>query len=165
MIGILSTIGYGVIGSIIASLIYAVFNNYINYWIIYRKSDFTGYWKNSILDSDKSIIKTDYCYLLHNKRTGMIKGTIVREFPENQNSRKWLYTGAIVNDRIVMSFWSAYEYQRSDGSCYLFLTGDKKFEGIYIHSIGGDRIGGACVVLEKITDMDKIKQLKNHFKK
>lgn len=165
MVDILINIGYGVIGSVIASFIYAIFNDYIDYWLVYRKSDFTGYWKNSVLDSHKNVIKIDYCHLLHNRRTGTIKGTIVREFPETQNDRKWFCNGVIVNDRIIMSFWSAYEHQKSDGSGYLFLTGDKKFEGVYMHSTNENKIASVDVMSEMITDVDKINRAKKLFKK
>lgn len=161
MFGFLTNLFSGIVGSVLATM----FSDYIDYWLIYRKSDFTGYWKNSVFDSNNEVVKIDYCHLLHDKRKGTFKGTIVRAFPKKQSTRKWFCNGAIVKDKGIMSFWSAYESQKSDGSGYLLLTDDKKFEGIYMHSTNDNRIVSVNVMSEKLKDVDKIDQVKKLFRK
>ena len=151
--------------TVVGSFVYAIFSDYVDYLRIYRKSDFTGNWKNSVLDSSGNVVKIDYCRLLHNKRNGTIKGTIVREVPESYNYRKWYCNGVLIRDRIIMSFWSANDSQKSDGSGYLFLTEDKKFEGVYIHSTKDNKITTVNVKSEKVQDMEKIKRIKKLLKK
>ncbi len=153
-----------IIISVVSCFIYAIFSDYVDYVIIYRKSDFTGYWKNSVLNSNGDVVKIDYCHLLHNKRNGTIKGTIVREVPEEQNYRKWYCNGVLIRDRIIMSFWSANDTQKSDGSGYLFLKQDKKFEGVYMHSTADNKIATVNVMSEKVQDVNKIKRVKLLFK-
>lgn len=160
MIEILICIVLGVI----SSFIYAVFSDYIDYLLVYRKSEFTGYWRNSILDANGQEVKIDYCHLLHDKRKGTIKGKIIREVPERQNYRRWYCNGVLIKDRIIMSFWSADESQKSDGSGYLFLIDDKKFEGVYMHGTRENEIETVKVMSEKIKDIDKIKRVKKQFK-
>ena len=151
--------------SIIAAFLYARFSDYIDYWLVYRKSSFTGYWRNCVFDNNNNIVKVDYCHLAHRKRNGIVKGIILREYPEKQNSRRWYCNGVIVKDRIIMSFWSMDDSQNSDGSGYLFLTGDEKFEGIYLHSTSGNKIETVKVKSEKIRDVKQIKRVKKLFKK
>lgn len=154
-----------IIFAVVGSFVYAIFSDYVDYWIVYRKSDFTGYWKNSVLNSNGDVVKIDYCHLLHNKRNGIIKGTIVREVPEDYNYRKWYCNGVLIRDRIIMSFWSANDSQKSDGSGYLFLTEDKKFEGVYMHSTKDNKITTVNVMSEKVQDTEKIKRIKKLLKK
>lgn len=160
MLEVLEGIAIGVAGS----FVYALFSDYIDYWLVYRKSEFTGYWKNSVYGANNQIAKIDYCYLLHNKRKGTLKGTIVREFPEEQNYRRWYCNGVIIKDKIIMSFWSADDTQKSDGSGYLFLTKDKRFEGVYMHGTKDNKIATVNVMSEKINDIDQIKRVKRLLK-
>ena len=160
----MSELFVGILGSVIGALIYAVFSDYVDYLLVYRKSEFTGYWRISILDKNGQEIKIDYCHLLHDKRRGIIKGNIVREVPEKQNYRKWYCNGALIKDRIIVSFWSAKDSQKSDGSGYLFLVDDKRFEGIYMHGTFENKIETENVILEKVKDVDKIKHVKKQLK-
>ena len=131
----------------------------LKFILIYRKSDFTGYWRSNILDDENNIVKTDYCRLLHNKRTGIIEGYIARHSPENQDYRRWYCNGVIVDQKIIMSFWSVKNTTRSDGCGYLFLTDDRKFEGIYIHGTKNNDIVKAKVISEKVHNRDDIKKI------
>lgn len=160
MLEMLICIGLGVI----SSFVYAIFSDFIDYLFVYRKSEFTGYWRNSILDVSGQELKVDYCHLLHNKRNGIIKGKIIREVPEQQNYRKWYCNGVLIKEKIIMSFWSANDSQKSDGSGYLFLMDDKRFEGVYMHGTRENNIETVKVMSEKIKDIDKIKRVKKQFK-
>ena len=62
-----------------------------------------------------------------------------------------------------MSFWSVDESQKSDGSGYLFLTSDKKFEGIYMHSTNENKIASVNVMSEKIRDVNQLERIKKLF--
>lgn len=140
-------------------LAYLCFKETLNYLFIYRKSDFTGYWRNSVFNNKGEIVKVDYCHLLHDKRTGIIKGYIARQHPEDQDYRRWHCNGVLVDQKIIMSFWSVNDTTRSDGCGYLFLTDDWKFEGVYIHGTKDNDIGKVKVISEKVRNPNDIKKV------
>lgn len=142
------------------SALYACFSERVDYWLIYRKSDFTGFWKNSVLDKNGQILKVDYCHLLHNPKSGVIKGRIIRNHPETQNDRRWNCNGVLKDQKIIMTFWSTNGTTRSDGSGYLFLVADRTFKGVYMHGTPNNTIENVDVMSEKIKDPDEIKRIK-----
>lgn len=158
-IGILVSIATGVLVTILCSFFKEIYDKFR----LYGRSKFTGYWETHILDKQGNILKIDYCELQHNRYNGEIKGRIIREVPDNQNTRKWKCNGVLQNEKIIMSFW-AEDGIKSDGSGYLFLVDDYTFEGLYMHTGKNNNISNVKVKSQKVMDSTKIKKIKIGFK-
>lgn len=149
-----------ILGVILGFLLDAAFREAIDYLWVYRKSDFTGYWKSSVFDASGAVIKVDYIHLKHNPKNGVIKGNIIRNQPHTQSDRRWRCNGVLRDEKIIMSFWSTNSTIKSDGSGYLFLIADRTFKGIYMHGTVSNTIETADVMSVKIIDPTEIKRIR-----
>lgn len=101
--------------------------------LIRARSEYTGYWKNEMLDRSGDVVKTDFFRMRHDAKTGEVRGIIVRAEPDAISGCKWNCTGAIVNGHFLFFFCSTGGLS-SDGSGYGILQKNllHTFEGSYL---------------------------------
>lgn len=122
--GIAIPIFYGVIGSLIAVLVQH-YGSKINQ----LTGSYSGIWEDEIYDENGSIIKKDRFEL--RQEGELLKGTIVRFYPEEQSHRRYFFSGRIRLGIFFAIFWSQDRSIPSNGSWYLRQAGDDEFEGYY----------------------------------
>ncbi|MCL2410795.1 MAG: hypothetical protein FWC97_04045 [Treponema sp.] len=85
------------------------------------KNHFEGEWKSEIFDmhdtKEEKIIKSDIwdVEITDNKMSGKIK----RILPEDDMTRKWIFTGYLVNDEMHVAFTQTVQTGRSRGCALL----------------------------------------------
>lgn len=144
-----------VLSGVIATVICFGFERAYKYAKTYKNSEFSGTWVDEIYKDDtrKDIIKKDRYEIKHNRKNHTIEGTIEREYPEEQQHRKWNFNGVIDGRYIIFSFWSL-DMQKSNGCVYAKLNNDYEYEGYYLEE-HGNTIDMTPIKLHKVRAVEK----------
>lgn len=119
----------GIIGSIVGALLVICFQ-----WFYRRmnenSSPFTGKWHGGYYDDDDTPLARDEVIVRQNGENVM--GTIARLYPEEQNHRKWIWTGKLKDKNLFAIFWPTTADIPSYGCLYLRQVNDDCFTGHYL---------------------------------
>ena len=125
----------GIIGSMIGAVICALVWKIVK---VVRESRYwlTGEWEQIIYEDEKKekIIKKDRVKAHHIGE--LVEGTIERVFPDDQNHRKWKFSGRERGKLFFGHFWSSLPRIPSYGTLQLRQMDDSRLEGFYVRLIG-----------------------------
>lgn len=119
----------GILASLIAALIGYIIKKVLNF--VQNKSELCGKWYSAIYDDRGNVIKNDVIYLIHNRKTGKIKGRMIREFPHLQRHRKWSFTGEMRGSILVACVVSQETVNSICSGCFKLID-DYLFSGFYL---------------------------------
>lgn len=133
-----------------------------------RSSIYTGWWEQCIYEigdnnCEGNVVKTDYYLLKHskNKYSGKlvinIEGTIRRKNPST--GRAWNVSGYLA-DEVLTLLYRAHEGQKSRGCIYVKMKSNDDYQGFYLEEHQDGMIDKIPLIIRKVTDVKKIKSLK-----
>lgn len=158
------------LGGFVTSALVAVGGFLIKYILDRREirvSPNTGWWEQCIYDigddnCEGDIVKKDYYLLKHskNKYSGKlvinIEGTIRRKEPNV--GRMWNVSGYL-SDEVLTLLYRAYEGMKSRGCIYVKMQGNDDYKGFYLEEHHDGKIDKTPLIIRKINDEEKIKEL------
>ena len=140
----------GIVARIISTLIVMLSQSMIKRHINFKKSKYSGKWKDEIYDDQGNTIKRNEYLLHHNRKDNSITGSLKRIEPDAQSYRVYKCSGVLVEGHLMLSIWSD-DPIKSDGSVYARFTKDFTFEGKYLTEENNDvKITRIKLVKERI---------------
>lgn len=145
----------GVLASLIAAFIVWIIKKIIIF--IFERSDFNGYWANTVYDDENTIIKNDIFAIKYNKKTRWIEGKFIEVMPlrkctisPNDFLQKWQISGILIGKDLACVIWSSQNLIGLN-CCYLRLMENKgyKYEGICLKN-SNDKVKAYRMELTKI---------------
>lgn len=119
---------YGILASLVAAFITWMIREIITE--LTNKSPLSGYWYTLVYGNEK-VVKADFYYLKHDKKTGEITGKMERFYPSDQVGRKWEIRGMTQRQYLVL-YSHSMELNTSMAAAVCRIVEDNCYEGYYL---------------------------------